>query len=348
MLTALLQLLWQLWVAIREPILAHKWWPPSDKPTFAVGTLAAVAASAFAALTYRLNRAQGTPILRLHIATDEEGNQQTEIENIGKGPALNTCFTGSKGELLRFIGSVGAGERRRQYLGAVDFEMHSKYQLYYHDAQRSLLGRRIWRRSTVYRRALGSEHQVAFVSDFAWRVRSVPSSVRRETTMRTPWEHLQKLSAWYDPRNWIRRARAALYRAYRVNIRRWRRWRERDLVAQFADELASIPAAEPSADVRNGWPIDVSGSIGCGGGADYMCYQRRFTRTPDADICAVKVGPVLTDEGMQYLSGIIEVTATARDLLPENRDDRSEIIWQRLSNYFCRYRPNGPFVLRVC
>jgi hypothetical protein len=146
------------WAVVRHPVATH-WWPPNDKPTFVLTALTAVAASTFAALTYRLNRAQGIPILTLRA-------EATEIENIGKGPALNTCFTDSRGHVLRFIGSVAAGERRAVHLN-VTFDMHSKYRLYYHDAQRGLIRRRMWRRSTVFRRSFGPGHREEFVNDFS-------------------------------------------------------------------------------------------------------------------------------------------------------------------------------------
>src|SRR5262249_60686601 len=85
-----LTLPWRLWLVIRGPLVVHHWWPPNDKPTFAAGVAAAIAASFFAALQYRLNRAQGIPILTLH-----QGNNGVEIENIGKGASVNTCFTDS-------------------------------------------------------------------------------------------------------------------------------------------------------------------------------------------------------------------------------------------------------------
>lgn len=321
--------------------MAHHWWPPNDKPTFAVGVAAVAAASFFAALQYRLNRAQGIPILTLH-----QGNNIVEIENIGKGAALNTCFTDSRGVVLHFIGSVAAGERRPVSLN-VHFDINSKHRLYYHDTQLGLIRRRMWRRSTVFSRAFGPGHHPAFVNDFASKVYLVPPDVRRETSTRTLFEHLQQLTAWYDPRNWWHRFVYEVRPRYRNAIRAWYVWRERDRVAYFAEEIGNMPAADVTDTVRADWPIDISGLMNCPSSPG-MCHQRRYTEQDGSALLLVAVGPRIMDDGrLGQVRGIVVVTADVLARLPEDRNDRNDVIWQRFRDYYCRYRPRGRFAFRL-
>jgi hypothetical protein len=93
------------------------------------------------------------------------------------------------------------------------------------------------------------------------------------------------------------------------------------------------------------WGIDVSGPIPCAGPTE--CYQRVYEERTDYALCSVVVSPVFTGQGFGHIKGIIAITASALSQLPTDRDERCDVVWQRFTKYFCRYRPESAFVFEL-
>jgi hypothetical protein len=175
------------------------WWPPQDKLQWVTSVAVAIAASYWAALTYRLSRARGTPLLIL----ESDGKDHVSVRNIGEGAALNTFLTDADDEVKEFVGSISGGDSRR-LPHVPNFDIDHKYRLYYHEVQRGIFGRRLWTRTTLHSRSLvrGDVHREPFVTDHAHRIWLAPPTVLRRARIETLLELVRRKTRWYDPRNW--------------------------------------------------------------------------------------------------------------------------------------------------
>ena len=113
--------------------------------------IVAVAASAFAWFTYKLNSSQSVPLLTLKYV-----GGRTTVENVGKGPAMNASFAGDDGRVITFLGTIAAGGSV-QLSVTPRFDLHQNYRLYWHDVRQGLLGRRIWYRSVLHTQSFDHE-----------------------------------------------------------------------------------------------------------------------------------------------------------------------------------------------
>ena len=170
-------------------------WQPGNRAVFWVLVVTATAAIWYGWLTYRLLRAQHTPVL---VSAYEEG--RTVIRNFGAGAALNVALANDDGKTITRVSDLPAAGTCTSSK-PVDWTIHEARYLFYQD----VFGR--WYGTKCLGQGLGKAANVPVANVFLGRVFNPPSEARRGALVRSAVEHWVQLNRSWDPRNWVRRGR---------------------------------------------------------------------------------------------------------------------------------------------
>lgn len=188
------------WFTVTVLALASAWslpvmlnWRPGERAMFWALVATALAAIWYAWLTYRILRAQHTPVL---VGAFE--NTQTVVRNFGAGAGVNVIITDSHGHKLTRVSDLAPGQSCT-VSQAIDWTISGANYLFYQDVYARWYGTR------SLGQAIASAANIPVANVFLGRVFNAPPEARRAALVISAVDYWVQLNRSWDPRNWVRR-----------------------------------------------------------------------------------------------------------------------------------------------
>jgi len=302
--------------------------------------IGALATATVALLAIRISVLQlfleATPIIIL-----SRQNGITFIENVGRGVALTISACGHDGDIKDQHESLRAGEKRPIRLTPTISVSNS---VYYQGSTGQ------WFRSKVTGRSIiGEGKQYPVDTEFnKISHRKLPKSVRLRMRRhaRSAYEHLEQVSSFVTVEGWTNRARVAINQGRRTlemayySIGERRNAKEYSGYSFQGDHSKHYPLEE-----RKTWEYDLQGIANC--------WHTSALDVEHFGCFTLPNGTLICEVSVEYLSegrvqGLVAVTPKSRSsMLGLPQSARSDIVWEKLSNYLCARMPKQRFVVEV-